>query len=246
MEPPIGHDAEDVAARLASVRGRIAAACHRAGRDPGEVTLVGASKGQPVARLVAAAAAGLAVFGENRVQEAAAHRQAVEQALGEGARRLAWHLIGPLQSNKTRLAAGLFDAFEAIDRTRIARLLDRELGAAGRTAPAWIEVNLGGEASKHGFAAADLAATVAPLAGLSHLQVVGLMVIPPPGEDPEASRGWFRRARELRDELADRGIWTAPPGLLSMGMSDDFEVAVEEGASHVRIGSALFGPRRPA
>lgn len=233
----------DVAERYREVLRRIAAACRRAGRDPADVTLVGASKAQPVERLVAAARAGLTVFGENRVQEAEEHRQAVEEALGEEARRLEWHLIGPLQSNKTRPAAALFDAVHSVDRWKIARRLDEHLAEAGRSVPGWIEVNIGEEESKAGYPPRGLAAAVRPLAELEHLRIVGLMVIPPPADVPEDSRPWFRRAREMADDLAARPEWRGCPRLLSMGMSDDFEVAVEEGATHVRVGSALFGPR---
>ncbi len=251
-DPPAGA-AEAVAGRLAAIRGRIAAACARAGRDPASVTLVGAAKRQPVARLAAAAAAGLAVFGENRVDEAEAHRAALEalaalEPAGPG-RPPAWHLIGPLQSNKARRAAELFDAVHSIDRVKIAGVLDRHLGELGRRIPALIEVNLGGEPSKHGFAPAGLAEAVRPLADLEHLVVSGLMAIPPPAGDPEGSRPWFRRLRDLRDELAGRAewagraAWAGKAGWLSMGMSDDFEVAVEEGATHVRVGTALFGDR---
>jgi pyridoxal phosphate enzyme (YggS family) len=235
--------AAEVAERLAAIHERIAAACARAGRDPGGVTVVGAAKGQPVERLAAAARGGLTVFGENRVQEAEAHRAALAEALGAAAAALAWHLIGPLQSNKARAAAALFDAVHSVDRKKIARALERALGERGRTVPAFVEVNLGGEASKHGLAPAGLASAVRPLADLTHLRLAGVMVIPPPGETPEASRPWFRRARALRDELAADPAWAGFPGWLSMGMSDDYEVAVEEGATHVRIGSALFGPR---
>jgi len=233
-----------VAERLAEVRARITAACERAGRDPAEVTLVGASKSQPVERLVAAARAGLTVLGENRVQEAEAHRRAVEAELGpDAAGRLAWHLIGPLQSNKAKAAAELFDAIQSVDRPKIARYLERELAARGRSVPALVEVNLGGEESKHGFRPEKLAEAIRPFADYEHLRIAGLMVIPPPGDTPEDSRPWFRRTRDLRDALGSRPEWSGWPGLLSMGMSDDYEVAVEEGATHVRVGSALFGPR---
>ena len=241
---------DDVAQRIREIRRRIAEACERRGRDAAEVTLVGASKSQPVERLLAAVQAGLRVFGENRVQEAEEHRAALAAALGSiaGAPRpeeppVEWHLIGPLQSNKAKVAAAFFDGVHSVDRLKIARHLDRHLGELGRVVPGWIEVNLGGEASKHGFAAGRLAEAVRPLADLAHLRIVGVMVIPPPGDTAEDSRPWFRRARELRDELAARPEWSGFPGLLSMGMSDDYAVAVEEGATHVRVGSALFGPR---
>jgi hypothetical protein len=197
--------------------------------------LLAVSKGQSVERIREAVAAGQKAFGENYVQEALEKMQALPG--------LEWHLIGPLQSNKARAAAGLFDAVHSVDRPKIAHALERELAARGRVVPALLEVNLGGEESKHGFAPEDLAAAVRPLADLEHLRIAGIMVIPPPAAAPEASRPWFRRARELRDELAARPEWGAFPGWLSMGMSDDFEVAVEEGATHVRVGSLLFGPR---
>jgi pyridoxal phosphate enzyme (YggS family) len=238
--------ADDVARRLAAVSERIAAACRRAGRRPDQVTLVGAAKAQPPERLAAARAAGLRVFGENRVQEAEAHREALsDPAGGAGSGPVEWHLIGPLQSNKAKRAAALFDCVHSIDRVKIARVLDRHLGELGRRGPALIEVNLGGEESKHGFSPQRLAEAARPLADLEHLEVRGLMAIPPPEDDEVAARRWFRRLRELRDELAGRAEWErmAAAGWLSMGMSDDFEAAVEEGATHVRVGTALFGER---
>lgn len=225
-----------VAPRLAAIRGRIAAAAARAGRDPAAVRLVGASKTQPAERLREAYDAGLALFGENRVQEA----QAKAPALPPDAR---WHLLGPLQSNKARSAVALFELFHAVDRPKIARVLDAEAAALGRVARGLIEVNLGGEATKHGFDPATIADEIAPLAALPHLRLEGLMAIPPPGPTPEASRPHFRRLRELRDALAARPEWSGRLVELSMGMSDDFEVAVEEGATFVRVGTALFGPR---
>jgi hypothetical protein len=236
----VTEDHTGVAARVAAVRRRIAAACERAGRRVEEVTLVGAAKGQPVERLLAAVAAGVEALGENRLQEAEAHRAALAAAAVGGP---AWHLIGPLQSNKAKAAAELFDLVHSVDRPKIARALDRELAARGRRIEALVEVNLGGEASKHGFAPRGLAEALRPLADLEHLEIAGVMVIPPPGDAAEDSRPWFRRARQVRDELAGRPEWAGWRGLLSMGMSDDFEVAVEEGATHVRVGTALFGPR---
>ena len=228
-----------VAQRLAAVQARIAAAAARTGRDPAGVRLVGASKEQPAAALAEAFAAGLARFGENRVQEA----QAKAPLLPAG---VEWHLLGPLQSNKVRPALRLFSVFHAVDRPRIALALDAEARAQGRLATALLEVNLGGEASKHGFDPAGLADAAAPLAELSALRIVGLMSIPPPGPDAEAARPWFRRLARLRDELDARPEWSGRLVELSMGMSDDFEVAVEEGATFVRVGTLLFGPRPPA
>ncbi len=143
-----------------------------------------------------------------------------------------------------RPAVELFRAVHSIDRTQIAEALDREAAAQGKSMDGFLEINLGGEESKHGFTPENLADAVRPLAGLANLRIAGLMAIPPPGETAEDSRSWFRRLRELRDDLSGRPEWQGFPGWLSMGMSDDFEVAVEEGATHVRVGSALFGPRR--
>jgi len=229
-------EAEEIAARVAAIRERIAEACVRAGRDPAAVTLVAASKLQPAERLRAAWDAGVRVFGENRVQEAAAKRPLLPDA--------EWHLLGPLQSNKVRAAAELFGTFHALDRPKILEAVAAEAGRRGGEAAGFVEVNLGGESSKHGFAPRDLPAALAPYRALSGLRLVGLMAIPPPGADAEASRPWFRRLRALRDELAAAPGWEGFSGWLSMGMSDDFAVAVEEGATHVRVGTALFGPRR--
>ena len=231
---------DSIPERLARIQARIAAACQRAGRPAESVVLVGASKVQPVSSLVAAWEAGLRVFGENRVQEAVAKSHELPSHVLD----IEWHLIGPLQSNKVRSAVGLFQAVHSIDRPSIAHALDREAAAQGRTLDGFLEVNLGNEESKHGFSSEGLADAVLPLAGLTHLRIVGLMAIPPQGDDPEDSRPWFQKLRALRDDLSTRPEWQSFPGWLSMGMSDDFEVAIEEGATHVRVGTALFGPRQ--
>jgi hypothetical protein len=228
-------EAGEIAARVAAIRERIARACARAGREPATVTLVAASKLQPADRLRAAWDAGVRVFGENRVQEAAAKRSVLPDA--------EWHLLGPLQSNKVRAAADLFATFHALDRPKILDAVAVEAARRGGDVAGFVEVNLGDEPSKHGYAPRDLAAALAPYRSLPGLRLVGLMAIPPPGADAEASRPWFRRLRALRDELAAAPGWEGFRGWLSMGMSDDFAVAVEEGATHVRVGTALFGPR---
>jgi PLP dependent protein len=232
--------------RLASINARIQGACRRVGRPEDSVVLLGASKTQPAAVLAEAWAAGLRVFGENRVQEGLAKSRQLPPEIMAGNIGIDWHLIGPLQTNKVRAALDLFRTIHSIDRLKIAEAVDREAGnrGAGLSVTGFFEVNLGGEESKHGFLPEGLAETVRPLADLQHLRIVGLMAIPPQGDSPEDSRPWFRRLRELRDELAARPEWTGWPGHLSMGMSDDFEVAIEEGATHVRVGTALFGPRR--
>ena len=232
------HAGVEIATRLGAVRERMRAACVRSGRDPAGVTLVGAGKTQPVAVLHAAWAAGLRVFGENRVQEA-------EGKAAELPADISWHLLGPLQSNKARAAVALFDVVHSIDRPKIAHALEREAQLRGRELYGFLEVNVAGEPTKHGFAPAGLQAAVAELAARGRLRIVGLMAIPPFDDDPERARPWFRRLAALRDELAARPEWRAAefPGWLSMGMSSDFEVAIEEGATHVRVGTALFGER---
>ena len=230
MAPP------GVVERLREIESRISSACARAGRDPASVTLVGAGKRQPIGKLLEAREAGLRVFGENRVQEA-------EAKIAQLSDRVEWHMIGPLQSNKARKAARLFDCVHSIDRVKIARVLEREARRAGRALTGFLEVNLGAESSKHGFSPESLLVEAVPLADLESLEIIGLMTIPPRESDEAAARAWFSKLRLLRDQLAGRPEWKAWPGLLSMGMSADFEIAIEEGATHVRVGTALFGPR---
>ena len=227
--------------RLASIKTRIQEACRRVGRPEDSVVLLGASKTQPAAAIAEAWQAGLRVFGENRVQEGLAKSRELPREIASG---IDWHLIGPHQTNKVRAALDLFRTIHSIDRLKVAEAVNREAGARGISITGFIEVNLGSEESKHGFLLGGLAEAVRPLADLQHLKIVGLMAIPPLGGAPEDSRPWYRRLRELRDELGARPEWSGWPGSLSMGMSDDFEVAIEEGASHVRVGTALFGPRR--
>ncbi len=228
----------EVARRLAVIEDRIARACATAGRSRSEVTLVGASKVHGVETLRAAYDAGLRTFGENRVQELAAKAEQMPADVD-------WHLIGPLQSNKVRKAVSACSTVQSVDRLKIARAIDRVCGELGIERRGLIEVNLGDEPSKHGFAAGAVPAALAELEGATALAIAGLMAIPPQTADPEEARPWFRELRRLRDRVAER----PPPGWrgwLSMGMSGDFEVAIEEGATHVRIGTALFGPRAAA
>lgn len=222
-----------IAERIAEIRDRIARAALRAGRSPAAVTLVGASKTKPAAVLREALAAGLHVFGENRVQEAEPKIAALP-----GAR---WHFIGRLQRNKARRAAELFELIHSLDSLRLAETLDLLGRERGRPVPVLVEVNVAGEASKGGFAPAEFPAVLRRLAALSGLQVRGLMTIPPPVGDPEGARPYFQTvARFAREQGPEAGLDLAE---LSMGMSDDFEVAVEEGATLVRVGTALFGSR---
>jgi len=220
------------------VMGRIADAARRAGRDPAAVTLVAVSKTVPADRLRHALAAGLTLLGENRVQEAES-----KVDLLPGAR---WHLVGPLQSNKARRAVAIFEMIQSVDSLDLARRLDRLAPAVrpGRPLPVLLQVNVDRDAAKAGFAPGDVEPTLAELLGLPGLRIAGLMTIGRLVEEAEAARPAFRALRELSADLRRR--W---PGLgpeLSMGMTDDFEVAVEEGATIVRVGRALFGARPPA
>jgi pyridoxal phosphate enzyme (YggS family) len=229
----------DVGARLSTIRQRIAAACARAGRDVSEVTLVGVTKTVEAARVRAATDAGLSVLGENRVQEAEGKMAALADLRG----RVEWHLIGHLQSNKARRAVALFDAVQTVDSVELTTRLDRIAAEAGKRLPVFIEVNVGGEASKAGARPDQVLPLVERISGLPSLDLRGLMSVPPLLENVEAVRPFFRRLRELRDEARRAGIAGEQFTELSMGMSHDFEVAIEEGASIVRVGTALFGAR---
>ncbi len=228
----------DFAARLAAVRNEITAAALRAVRIPEEVSLIAVSKTYPVEVLRAAIAAGASDLGENRVQEAAGKIA----ELGRAAAR--WHLIGHLQENKARQAVQLFDVIHSLDSVKLAVRLERICGEEGRAGlPVLVQVDLGGEATKTGVAENDLPLLVDTLAGCKYLRFSGLMTLPPYFADAEQTRPYFRRLRELRDEWQVRGAFGDKPGELSMGMSHDFAVAVEEGATMVRVGTAIFGAR---
>ena len=221
--------------RIQRVRERIAHAASRAGRDPTAVTLIGATKGVDAALVREAFAAGLLDFGENRVQEASDKIAAV----GPGPR---WHFIGHVQHNKARIVAGTFETIHSIHSPRIAQTLDRAARVAGRRLRVLIEVNVAGEPTKYGVAPSAVGPLLAGVRSLKHLDPVGLMTIAPLVDDPEIVRPVFRRLRELRDQLRGREGGERLTEL-SMGMSGDFEVAVEEGATIVRIGRAIFGER---
>ncbi len=224
----------DLAAALESVRRRIGEACRRVHRAPASVALVAVSKSVPASRVRELLACGQALFGENRIQEAMEKVPLV----GTGAR---WHLVGHLQRNKAKHAVGAFELIHSVDGTELARELERRAAARGVVQPVLVEVNVAGEASKQGTDEASLPAVLDTISGLVHLELQGLMCVPPPAESPEQARRWFARLRELRDAARSRMGRELPE--LSMGMSEDFEVAVEEGATLVRVGRALFGPR---
>jgi pyridoxal phosphate enzyme (YggS family) len=232
---------DSLSARLAQVNQQIAASCARAGRSPAEVTLVAVSKTVSAARLRAAIEAGVRVIGENRVQEAAAKLTELREAAAS--RHVAWHLIGRLQSNKARRAVELFDAVHTLDSLALGERLDRLAAELGKHLPVLIEVNLGAEQSKAGVEPGAVLALSERLSALAHLELRGLMAVPPFFEETEQVRPFFRRLRELRDEARRAGAVSERFADLSMGMSHDFEVAIEEGATLVRIGTAIFGAR---
>jgi pyridoxal phosphate enzyme (YggS family) len=236
-------EAEGVAERLADLRRRIAEAARRAGRRTEEVALLGVAKRQPAERVLAAVRAGLRQVGENYAQEGLEKRLRVRAALeGSGVKPPRWHFIGQLQRNKARHLAEAFDVVETLDRPALGAALDRHAAAAGRRLTVLLQIDLSGEPGKGGVAPEQAESLLAESVGWSHLDLVGLMAIPAPRPDPELSRPDFARLRQLLGSLRQ-----VPGGAglreLSMGMSSDFEVAIEEGATIVRVGTALFGPR---
>ena len=219
-----------IAARWQEVRGRVDAACARAGRSPGDVTIVAVSKRHPASAVIEAAAAGATDFGENYAQELADKRA--------GCGDVRWHFIGRLQSNKAKLVAGQVALVHAVDSASLVTELGKR--AAGLQ-PILLSVNLAGEATKGGVSEAETEPLARAIRAVPNLRLDGLMTIPPPSDDPEASRPVFEALRRLRDRLA--GTLAQPLPVLSMGMSGDFEVAIACGATHVRIGTAIFGAR---
>lgn len=217
---------------LEEIDARIFVACQRAGRSAGSVTLIGASKTVRAARVLAFARAGLADVGENYLQEALAKQRELETETA-----LRWHFIGSLQSNKARDALGKFALIHSVDRLSLARALQKELKKIGATQDVLLQINIGEESSKSGCAPADLPQLLQASRELSHLRVLGLTCLPPFDEDAENTRPYFQKMRALaQDNFGETA-------LLSMGMSNNYEVAIEEGATHIRIGTALFGAR---
>jgi pyridoxal phosphate enzyme (YggS family) len=226
--------------RLESVREQIASAAQRSNRKTEEITLVAVSKTHPAERVRAAIELGANDFGENRVQEA--EGKIVE--VGRGA--ATWHLIGHLQTNKARKAVGLFDVIHSLDSTSLAQRLEQCCIEEGRDElRVLIQIDLAGEATKSGITPDGVPELVQVISDASRLKLVGLMVLPPFFDDREMVRPFFRRLRKLRDELQAEGYFGQKPGELSMGMTHDFEIAIEEGATMLRIGTAIFGERLP-
>ena len=230
-----------IAERVLAVRERIARAAERASRPPGEVRLVAVSKTHPAEAVRDAFAAGVRDFGENRVQEAEPKIAATADLAPSGLR---WHLVGHLQSNKARRAATLFEVVESVDSLELALRLARVGSEAGRAVRALVQVDLAGEETKFGLPEAELPGVLEALRGKEGLRVEGLMVLPPFFEDPEGARPYFRRLRALRDRAHEAGLLGGRE--LSMGMSHDLEAAIEEGATIVRVGTAIFGERARA
>ena len=231
-----------IAENLERVRARIAAAARRVGRKPEDIALMAVSKTFPADAIREAYSAGQLLFGENYVQEFAAKRDALRDLADAH-----FHLIGHLQSNKAAKAAQLFSAIDSVDSLALARKLNAALAGRNERLPVLLEINVGAEESKSGIPldSPELDALLSAALELNHLEICGLMVIPPLTEDPAASRPFFRVARDLRDRIAGRRAPGIRMDVLSMGMSHDFEVAIEEGSTCVRVGTAIFGARPP-
>lgn len=223
-----------IAENLGEIRDRMAAACARSGRSPSSVELIAVSKTFPVEAVREAHEAGQTHFGESRLQEAIPKIENLPAALH-------WHFIGRVQRNKVRRILPLFEVVHAVDSFRLARYMDEIAGELGLYPQVFLQVNIGGEQSKGGFEPDELQAEIENLLALPRLEIIGLMCIPPAGPDAESARQWFVALRTLRDRLAAQT--GAPLSGLSMGMSGDYQVAIEEGSTHVRVGSAIFGKR---
>lgn len=227
----------DVGANYRVIVERIALAAAKAGRQTRQVRLLAASKSQSLDAIRAAVGAGIALIGENYVQEAKEKKHQLSDA------RVEWHMIGHLQRNKAQAALALFDVIESLDNLALMRELDKEAAKRNITARTFVEVNLAGEESKTGIARDNVAGFLEEIAELGHVRVEGLMTVPPFREDPEDVRPYFRELREMRDSLSSLNLPNIKLKELSMGMSHDFTVAIEEGATIVRVGTTLFGPR---
>jgi PLP dependent protein len=230
----------ELPSRLARIRDRMESACRRAGRPSSEVTLVAVSKTRTVEEVASVVEAGVTDLGENRVQEAEEKLPALKALQARDGAPPRWHLVGHLQKNKVKKAVALFDRIHSLDSVELGRKIDRAAEEIGKVQPVLIQVDLASEPAKFGLPETELLPALENLTGLRRLRVDGLMVLPPFTPDPEAVRPYFRRLRELGAAAFGRGL---AGDELSMGMSHDFEVAIEEGATFIRVGTALFGPR---
>ena len=229
-----------IAENIARVQAKIHAAARQAGRTDNEIALMAVSKTHPPERIQEAYAAGLRLFGENRVQEFTGKAAALSNLKDAD-----WHLIGHLQTNKANKAAELFAAVDSVDSVKLAQKLDNAARDLGKRLPVLIEINIGDETAKSGIApgSEELERLIAEAENLDHLEFRGLMTIPPFTEDPGGARPYFRKLRELRGQIASRKPPRMPMEMLSMGMSHDFEIAIEEGSTCVRVGTGIFGER---
>jgi pyridoxal phosphate enzyme (YggS family) len=228
--------AMDIADNISLIRQQIASACLNCGRNPEDVHLVAVSKKKPATDIEAAIAAGQTLFGESYVQECIAKIEAVESAAE-------WHFIGGLQSNKVKYLAGKVTMIHSVDRLSLAKEIDRQWGKLNATIDILIQVNLGEEETKSGTTADELLKLAGQVARLEHLRIKGLMALPPWQDDPEAARPYFRQLKDLAERVAALGLPNVEMEELSMGMSHDFAAAIEEGATMVRVGTAIFGAR---
>ncbi len=222
---------------IETVRRRIRAAAERAGRDPDTIGLVAVSKTVSVERVAEAIDAGIDCLGENYIQEA---REKIDDLADRG---VAWHFIGHLQSNKAKFAVSYFDLIHSVDRVNLAREIDKQAARIGKIQPVLIQVNISEEATKSGITAAETIELAQTISTFPHLSIRGLMTMPPFFDDPERARPFFRVLSNLKDRIASENIAGVAMEELSMGMTGDFETAIEEGATRVRVGSAMFGKR---
>lgn len=234
MEPPVS---DTIAERVQLILSKIRSATERAGRPPGSVRLVAATKTVTVDRIQEGIDAGLLILGENRVQEAVPKIAALKETSTR------WHFIGQLQRRKVRTVIGLFDLIHSVDTLELAQEIDRRAGDAGRCQDILLEVNIGDEPTKAGFQPDELVEMISRLPVLPHVRIKGLMAVPPPTTDAESARPYFGKLRDLAVRIAALELPSVAMQELSMGMSNDYEVAIEEGATLVRIGTAIFGAR---
>ena len=236
-----------IAENIARVKQQMAAAARRTGRDPEKILLMAVSKTVSAERILEAYKAGVRLFGENRLQEFQAKSSALADMAGTGLGDAAqWHMIGHLQSNKAAKTVELFSAIDSVDSLRLAERVNKAAQSLGKKISVLIEINIGGEAAKSGLPpdSDELEELLQTAPRLQHLVIDGLMTVPPFTEDPEQARPYFRRLRELRDAISARNLPGVSMRTLSMGMSHDFSVAIEEGSTCVRVGTAIFGERR--
>ena len=227
---------EEIGRNLAKIEDRIEAACKRAGRDRSVVTLIAVSKMNPPEAVIAAHEYGIDTFGENKVQELCGKIDVIPYSLN-------WHLIGHLQTNKVKYIAGKVAMIHSVDSFKLAQVIDKESEKAGVVTDILLEINIAGEESKFGILPSETESLARQIAPLKHVRICGLMTVAPETDDPESNRSYFRQMRELSVDIASKNIDNIFMNVLSMGMTGDFEVAVEEGATHVRVGTGIFGAR---